>query len=330
MDSRSQFVKLGNVESSRLPIKFGVPQGSILGPLLFLIFINDLPNATNFYITLFADDTFLCAQNNDLKLLEEEVNIEIKKVFQWLVSNKLTLNILKSKYMIITNKKSTSNEFNVSINDSPLKKCDQYKYLGVVIDKNLNWKPHIEYISAKIAKTCGILSKLRHCLGAKLLVEIYYALIHSYLRYGILTWGNASANTIKPLQVLINRALRIITFAPFGHIDLKPIYRNLEVLDVKDTLFLETSKFMFKRKNQLLPIRFANHFDSSDSNSQNLSSYNLRGSIRTNRIITRLQSSQNSIQIRGENLWNAIPEIIKQETSLHSFKRLIKGMLLEN
>ena len=97
---RFQFIKIGNVRSSMTPIKYGVPQGSILEPLLFLIYINDLPSATNFYIKLFADDTFLCTQNNDLKALETEVNSALKKVHEWLASNKLTLNISKSKFMI--------------------------------------------------------------------------------------------------------------------------------------------------------------------------------------------------------------------------------------
>ena len=105
LSSRFQFVKVNDAESSLMKIDFGVPQVSILGPLLFLMYINDLPEGTTFFIRLFADDTFLCTQNDDLLLLQSEVNIELKKVFIWLASDKLTLNILKSKYMLISNNK---------------------------------------------------------------------------------------------------------------------------------------------------------------------------------------------------------------------------------
>ena len=116
LSDRSQFVKIGNVKSSLMDIEYGVPQGSILGPLLFLIFINDLPEATNFFIRLFADDTFLCAQNDNLKLLENEVNFELKKVFIWLASNKLTLNIKKSKFMFFSNKRNIDRTLRIKIN----------------------------------------------------------------------------------------------------------------------------------------------------------------------------------------------------------------------
>ncbi len=199
----------------------------------------------------------------------------------------------------------------------------------MVIDKNLNRKAHIDYISAKISKACGDLSKLRHCLSSKLLIEIYYALIHSYLRYGIITWGNASTSVLKPLQTVINRAVRIITFAPFGHVDMQSIFKELEILDVKNTHFLETSKYMFKLKNDLLPMRFANYFENDNHSTGTTNTYTLRNTVRTTSIKTRLASSDNSIQIRGEKLWNEIPEIIKYDTSLPVFKRLVKCMLLE-
>ena len=131
LSARSQFVKIDNVKSALLNVDFGVPQGSILGPLLFLIFINDLPTATNFFIRLFADDTFLCSQNDNLILLENEVNHELEKVFIWLASNKLTLNIGKSKFMFLSNKKKDVIQLDIRIHGKQLESCDTYKYLGV-------------------------------------------------------------------------------------------------------------------------------------------------------------------------------------------------------
>ena len=154
LSSRSQFVKMDNIKSTLLNVDFGVPQGSILGPLLFLIFINDLPTATNFFIRLFADDTFLCSQNDNLLFLENEVNSELEKVFIWLASNKLTLNIGKSKFMFISNKKKNIIDLDIKIHGKQLESCDTYKYLGVIFDRNLSWKPHVDYISGKISKAC--------------------------------------------------------------------------------------------------------------------------------------------------------------------------------
>ena len=269
-----------------------------------------------------------CAQNADIELLEKGVDIEINKVYQWLAANKLTLNISKSKFMMISNKKNTLNEFRVKIANEALESCDHYKYLGVIIDKNLNWKLHIERISVKISKACGALAKLRHSVGIKTLIEIYHALIHSYVRYGILTWGNACDGVLHELQLTLNRAVRIMTFAPFGRVNVTVIFKDLKILDAKSTHLLEKSKFMFKSKHHLLPLPIANHF--KPNNLVDSRSYNLRSSGKTQQIFTRLTSSENSIQINGEKLWNEIPDSTKLFTTFSVFKRDIKTGLLEN
>ena len=138
-------------------------------------------SATKLYVTLFADDTFLCTQNKSFSLLQKEVNDELDKIFIWLASNKLTLNMKKSKYMLVTNNHIP--EFCLRINHSLLERCKSYKYLGVVLDEKLNWDAHINHIAPKISRGCGALARLRNCTSIDVLKNVYHALIHSYLRY---------------------------------------------------------------------------------------------------------------------------------------------------
>ncbi|HBI40008.1 MAG TPA: hypothetical protein DDY16_03550 [Tenacibaculum sp.] len=326
LDSRSQFIKLGEVNSSTLPIDFGVPQGSILGPLLFLIYINDLPLATNFFIKLYADDAVLCAQNEDLKALETEVNFELDKVWAWLFSNKLTLNIKKSKCMIIS-KKRKKQSIRVTIDGSELEQCSSYKYLGVIFDKNLNWKPHINHLCIKLARACGCLVKIRNCVSTETLREIYHALIHSYLRYGIIVWGNAKKTTIQPLITLINRAVRIMSFAPFGQIDLKAIFKEFRLLDMDQIFTLESANFMYKRNVGLLPTKVGEYFEKRALSTHSFS-LRRRPTNTHSQIKYKTSIGENCIQIRGDKLWCDVPKTIQDSMSLSSFKKLFKEHLL--
>ena len=324
LNLRQQFVCINNAKSKISTIDLGVPQGSILGPLLFLIYINDLPEASNFFIKLYADDTFLCMQNHDINTLQEEVNRELLKVYQWLKANHLTLNISKSKYMIITKKKVDRTNFKVSVNQSELQECNEYKYLGVYFDKNLNWKYHIGHVCQKISKSCGSLTKLRNCVDVNMLRDVYHALIHSYLRYGIIAWGSASQVDLKKIQNIMNRAIRIMSFSPFGNINIKPVYEILEILKLDEIYTLEIAKFSYRKINDLLPTEIANYFQirSSENNRPR------RTRTPSERVIFNTSFGAKSISKKSRDIWDEIPTEIKIVPMFKTFKRMYKSHLI--
>ena len=326
LHNRSQFVKIDDACSSSVKIEFGVPQGSILGPLLFLIYINDLPQVSKFFIRLFADDTFLCAQNEDLWLLEKEVNAELIKVYKWLASNKLTLNMDKSKCMIISKKRKTTN-MSIRINRKELKHCDSYKYLGVYIDKNLSWKPHIEHLCKKVSKACGALAKTRHFVNVTTLTSIYYALFNSYVRYGLVAWGNAAPETLQPLISLNHRALRIMSFSPFGRVEIQPMFDFFKILNFDQIFAFESGKFVYKSKKSLLPLStIASHFTREVSGQRHsVRNRNAGPSVVPFELLSTY--AQKSIQHRTAKLWDEIPITVRNLEFFGSFKQQYKNHL---
>ena len=270
---------------------------------------------TQLFIKLFADDTLLCAQNANFTLLEAEVNSELDKVANWFLSNKLTLNISKCKYMLISRKRQIL-QLSIMIRTDALEECSSYKYLGIFIDKDLNWKSHIQYITSKILKACGAMANLRHCVNIDTLKNVYYSLVYSYIRYDFFIWGNSSPSAMSSLHTAFHKVLRIMTFAPYGNIDLNPIFEFLQILNLDQIYSLEFGKFLYRSLNSIIPpSSLGNYFEEDPF--VNHHSYGLRS--RTNNIPTRLvrrtKFAEKSTQINGLKFWNKIPENIRKSDS---------------
>ena len=269
---RKQYVSVNGQSSELLDNTCGVPQGSVLGLLLFLIYINDLPNISkvlNFY--LFADDTNIFYESDSLQELEKTINKELNKLNLWLNVNHLSVNIDKTNYIIFhpynTDKtnyiifhpynKPTKKRITIKINKKAINEKEFIKYLGVLIDSTLSWKYHITNISKNISRSIGIMYKLRPFLPLNAMKNVYYSLIYSHIIYAIEVWGSAFNRELDIILSLQKRALRLLTDNdPFPIIPgplspSNPIFYKLETMKVMDIYRYQVSKFVFKSINSL-------------------------------------------------------------------------------
>ena len=233
--NRKQYIKCNGVKSDISNIKCGGPQGSVLGPLLFLLFINDLPLCSRLDSRLFADDAVLYSLAKNLNELELTMNVELQKVSEWLKANMLTLNYSKTAHILISSSKQNSqllDTFNINIDGNNINRVNKINYLGVFIDDKLNWQPHIEYLCKKSSKISGMIYKVRKYMGNKLLLsQLYYALAHSHIHYGITVWGTATKKHLNSLYATQNRLLRAIFFSG-PRVKLFSLYTKCEVLPI--------------------------------------------------------------------------------------------------
>ena len=215
LHNRTQYCRVNSATSSTRKIRCGVPQGSNLGPLLFLLYVNDLPNCLDKSCpAMYADDTNLTVCSDSINNLEEALNSEMKNIYQWLLSNKLTLNIEKTEYMIIGTRQRLAKiqeNTTVSCGGKLWKQVYSKKTLGVLIDDNLCWNEQIDNISKKVSKGIGMLRRAKPFVSFETLKYIYQALVQPSFDYCSMVWGNCGEDSKEKLQRLQNRAARVIT-----------------------------------------------------------------------------------------------------------------------
>ena len=232
----SQYLVYNGEKSDSVPINIGVPQGSILGPLLFIIYVNDIPNASNLLNSiLFADDTSLYSSLSIFTVGNQtnvdKINLELDKVYDWLCVNKLSLNVSKTKFMIFENNfvPPLIAKPKLKINGIVLKQVTEFDFLGVTIDSKLTWEAHTKKIASKISRTLGVLKKIKRVAPHSVLRTLYNSLILTRLNYGIKAWGFAHQSLFK----IQKKAVRIITNSKYNaHTD--PIFKKLNLLKIED------------------------------------------------------------------------------------------------
>jgi len=254
LSDRKQFVTISGHESDHKNIKHGVPQGSVLGPILFILYINDLSNAIIYSRTFnFADDTAILYSDMNPKRIKKRVNVDLKILLKWLKANKIQLNVAKTEVILFKQKqKSLTYDIKIKLDGKRMRFSRYTKYLGILIDENLSMTEHTESIAIKLRKANGAISKIRHYVPINLLRSIYFALFHSHAHYGLQIWGqNLSPNSrITKLQ---KTAVRLMTFSNLNSSS-KPLFLQTNIMTLKEYVFMLNTNLAYQTLNYTSPI----------------------------------------------------------------------------
>ena len=257
LSNRHQFTTISGFKSSLLEVTLGVPQGSILGPLLFILYINDLCNSSKMLsFILFADDSNVFLSHKDGDTLLNVFNHELNAVTDWIIANRMSLNLTKTNYMLFSNSLGAL-PGDLVFNGESICRVVTTKFLGIFIDENLNWSSHITSLCKTIARNTGVLSRLRYFFPEHILKIIYNSFILPYISYGILTWGNAaSKKQLDRIHIIQKRAIRAIAGAErLAHS--AELFSRLNVFTVFDLYKYFVAIFMFQVHTKAIPQALA-------------------------------------------------------------------------
>ena len=324
LDNRTQSVKHINKLSTPLSVNIGVPQGSTLGPLLFMLFVNDLPmHISNGQCSMYADDTIIYCNDRNVADLNDDLNDTLDQVNEWYKANKLVLNVSKSNAMLIhSNSECNDERFQPILDGNFIDQVKSTKYLGVHIDDKLNFCSHINELTKTLSKKLSWLARLRHIVPSNILKLTYSTYIMPIFDYACTVWGCSNSN-ISSIQRLQNRAARIIC----GNFDIV----NVRGIDLVKSLGWQTIE---ERINYFLSVTMYNCvYGIAPSNLCNSIIMACETSDRETRLSSGLKVSvpstrtdvfKRSFNYRGAIAWNNLPDRAHNAVSTESFKFFVK------
>ena len=304
-------------------IECGVPQGSILGPLLFIIYINDLnENVSKSHAIHYADDTTLFSASS-----ENESQADIDNTLVWLCDNKLTLHTKQNKCQLLSFGKTPPQR--ICIDGIPIKCSDCSKYVGLYIDKRLNFKEHIKFVMSKISKLIGLTFRLRHFLSTETLVRFYNVYIKPRIQYGILIYGCANKTDLNKIKILQNKFLRAISFKRSTE-SVDSLYIKYKILDIFNLHIYDLLKFVLRSINCPNSPVFNDYFKIKQPTK------NTRAATKVwlNTGAIKNKMDKKSLKYRGAKLFNALsnikllPSTTLDEKSIQKFVHEFKDSYL--
>lgn len=316
--------------SEPVSVRYGVPQGTVLGPLLFLLYINDMVKVTQKCKTvLFADDTMLYVVGKDLQQMKKDLNEDLNSLFSWLCINKLCLNADKSRFCLFS-KKSKINQveiqnMHITVNGENIVYSEEIKYLGIILDSNLNFQAHADYIMRKFSKKVGFITRIGKNLSMYTKLQLYNIIALPHLQFCSTLLYGLPQYKINQLEKIQNRAMRQILRCNW-YTPIESMLSILNLLSVKQRILFNVYLFIFKLKYGLLPSYLCNKLrvfeDVHSYPTRNRTDFILFNRCNSNRLF-------NSILYKGLSEFNKLPVIMKNCDNLNHFKRLLRKFVLD-